>query len=1157
MRRVLWAAITGLLLVGGLQLAHAATTTAEGPFSEVVGFAIKTGYRGVFTWQADGPVEAVVNYGTSPETLDQTVPAIANAPDEAGLAIANNLEIGRTYYFEVEDRLSGESSGVHSFRAANAWNAWDEATGSYTINMLVQLTTEELPPEVAGDQALAELSQGMSIFAERVYDATDGYVRIGKVLVTDTNLDYAVNVPFVWPTELFVEPPPTPADCEDLDANLADVLVETAPPADSHTWSGFAIEKPCTSFYVGRMGWLRIPSFQWRSDLDFAATSTHELSHYAFNAPDLYTLPEAAPGDPDCRNVDWDGSLMHNTTRFDLSAGRWFMSELDRSQEVTPCEMGGQPFTWQTMTAPGRYDRIPASAATTVEHVVDVKSRGNEDGGRLELLTLDREPGASSLSRFAPNDADVEHPPPCGPEAPQLDDPLGDNSQLRAREDEPTGGPATDVDWVGFEASEDRTVSVVTKVAALEDVPDPGSTGEFFVTSFHVDGVPYSARVDRVFPLGETYTVTTPDGDVDATGVVDPETDTVRIDLPASMVPWRAGSLVDRISTITYMVVGAVGAGADEGEAACTYRVGQEDFPTNAAPVARDDEASTGEDEPVVVDVLANDSDSDGDALLVFSVRNARHGAVALADDGRAVRYTPARGWSGRDSFAYTVYDGRGGAATATVALEVAPAVDGPEAADDAAVTLVDAPVTIAPLRNDGHEDGRAVVFDGIVDTVWGSSSVDGDRIRYAPPAGFAGRDRVRYRIVDDAGRTDVGSITVRVLPRSCTATLTESLPDGVAGEGWTTESENRAVLETVEVQPWAPTPDPLAASAPFSWFSDATPATTLNTYKDDRLVSPAVQVLPGATLTFSHRYSFEQDLAEGGGPLDGGVLELSTDGITWTDAGSRITEGQYTGTVFPEGDNPLASRPAWTGTAPRMGRVSVTLGDLAGETVRLRWRLGLDGNYLSLTPVSAGWWVDDIQVTNLVGDCQLRTPPKAYDDTAGVDEDSAVLVPVLENDVDTDGDPLEIVSVTAPAHGAVAVTEGGIRYEPSPDHHGIDGFAYTVSDGHGGTSTASVTVEVSPVNDAPTAVDDRASTVRGRSVTINVLANDTDVDGDAIRLVRVTKPRNGTATVLRGGKVRYTPRGRFVGTDRFLTVVQDSHGARSTALVTVTVKKR
>ena len=1156
MRRVLWAAISGLLLMSGVQVARAATASAEGPFTEVVGFAIKTGFRGVFTWQADGVVDAVVHYGTSPERLDQSVPAIANAPDRAGLAIATNLEIGRTYWFQVEDRLTGETSAVHSFDAANAWNAWDEATDSYTINMLVQLSTEELPPEVAGDQALSELSQGMSIFAERVYDATDGYVRIGKVLVTDTNLDYAANVPFVWPSELFVNPPPMPADCEDIDANLADVLVETAPPADSHTWAGFAIEKPCTSFYVGRMGWLRVPSFQWRSDLDFAATSTHELSHYAFNAPDLYTLQGAGPDDPDCRNVDWDGSLMHNTGRFDLSAGRWYMTELDRSQETTPCQMGGEPFTWQVMTATDRYDRIPSSAFTSIDHVIDTRARGNEDGGRLELLTLDREPGASTLSTFTANDDDVEHPPPCGPETPQLDDPVGDNSLVRAVEDQPTGGPATDVDWVKFEAAQSGTVSIVTKVAALEVVPDPGSNGEFYVTDFRVDGVPYSARIDRVLPLPESFTVTTPSGDVDVTGEIDPETDSVRIDIPTTAVPWRSGALVDRISTTTYVVVGAVGAGSDEGEAACSYRVGQEDFPTNTAPVAIDDESATAEDAAVVIPVLANDSDVDGDELRVYSVGTAKHGSVGLADDGRAASYLPAKGWSGTDSFTYTVYDGHGGASTAEVAITVSSEVDGPDAVDDAVVTLVDQPTRIRPLANDGHDDGREIRLDGVVDTVWGAATSDGDGIAYTPPRAFSGRDRVTYRIVDDAGRTAQGTITVSVLPEDCTTTLVEALPDGEAGDGWTTENEDTAVLETVDVQPWAPTPDPLASSPPFSWFSDATSVTALNTYKDDRLISPPMQVLPGATLSFRHRHSFEEDLAEGNGPFDGGVLEVSADGGQWSDAAPRIREGGYNGTIFPGGDNVLAGRRAWTGTTPRMSSVVVDLSDLAGQTVMVRWRLGIDGNYISPTPVGAGWWVDDIQVTNLVGVCELATPPKASDDDASVVEDGEVTVPVLENDVDTDGDQLSIVSVSSPSHGSAFEVDGKVRYEPAPDFAGNDEFVYTIADGRGGTSSARVSIAVSPVNDAPIAVEDIASTTRDRAVTIDVLANDRDVDGDAVRLVGVTKPSSGSASIV-NGRVRYVPKSGFTGTVSFASVIEDVHGARSTGTVTVTITKR
>jgi hypothetical protein len=94
------------------------------------------------------------------------------------------------------------------------------------------------------------------------------------------------------------------------------------------------------------------------------------------------------------------------------------------------------------------------------------------------------------------------------------------------------------------------------------------------------------------------------------------------------------------------------------------------------APVARADEATTAEDTSIALDLIANDGDSNGDGLTVSAVTQPAHGTVRL--DGAKVIYTPAAEWSGRDSFSYTVVDGKGGASSAGVSITVTPVNDAP-----------------------------------------------------------------------------------------------------------------------------------------------------------------------------------------------------------------------------------------------------------------------------------------------------------------------------------------------------------------------------------------------------------------------------------------------------------------------------------------------
>ena len=184
-----------------------------------------------------------------------------------------------------------------------------------------------------------------------------------------------------------------------------------------------------------------------------------------------------------------------------------------------------------------------------------------------------------------------------------------------------------------------------------------------------------------------------------------------------------------------------------------------------------------------------------------------------------------------------------------------------------------------------------------------------------------------------------------------------------------------------------------------------------------------------------------------------------------------------------------------------------------------------------------------------------VNDTPVAADDTATLDEDTSAAIPVLANDTDVDQDPLSVVGATAPGHGTASLTgDGTITYTPTANYNGVDLFTYTVSDGHGGTSTATVTVTIDPVNDAPTAVNDSFTVTENTTLTANVVANDTDVDGNPLTVTDTTTPGHGTTAITGGGTITYTPTANYTGTDSFAYTVTDGQGGTSTATVSVTV---
>ena len=147
--------------------------------------------------------------------------------------------------------------------------------------------------------------------------------------------------------------------------------------------------------------------------------------------------------------------------------------------------------------------------------------------------------------------------------------------------------------------------------------------------------------------------------------------------------------------------------------------------------------------------------------------------------------------------------------------------------------------------------------------------------------------------------------------------------------------------------------PAPPAYTLPnAAWIND--PATV----SDKRLTSPPVTIplLQNAGLIFRHNYAFEDG-------FDGGVLEISVDGGAFQDAGPFIFQGGYNGTISTCCGNPLAGRPAWTGSSG--GFITTQLGLPSNHTIALRWRMGSDNG-----SSDQGWRIDAVQ-----GFCEGPTP--------------------------------------------------------------------------------------------------------------------------------------------------------------------------------------
>ncbi|MDD2840749.1 MAG: tandem-95 repeat protein, partial [Rickettsiales bacterium] len=187
---------------------------------------------------------------------------------------------------------------------------------------------------------------------------------------------------------------------------------------------------------------------------------------------------------------------------------------------------------------------------------------------------------------------------------------------------------------------------------------------------------------------------------------------------------------------------------------------------------------------------------------------------------------------------------------------------------------------------------------------------------------------------------------------------------------------------------------------------------------------------------------------------------------------------------------------------------------------------------------------VNDIPVANLV--------------SATTDEDNSITLDVLANSSDVEGDTLSIKSITNGSHGTTSIVDGKIVYTPTANFNGTDTISYTISDGNGGEITKELTVNVNPVNDIPVATVTTATTDEDNSITIDVLASASDVDGDTLTIKEVSNGSHGTTSIVEdtnGNKViQYTPNSNYFGTDTITYTISDGNGGEITKELTVNV---
>ncbi|QEN12031.1 tandem-95 repeat protein [Mycobacterium sp. ELW1] len=563
----------------------------------------------------------------------------------------------------------------------------------------------------------------------------------------------------------------------------------------------------------------------------------------------------------------------------------------------------------------------------------------------------------------------------------------------------------------------------------------------------------------------------------------------------------------------------------------------------NDAPSAVNDTVTTAEDSAVSVTagtLLGNDSDPDGDTLTVTGVSSGAHGTAVL--NGTTVTYTPTANFSGADSFTYTVSDGRGGTATATVAVTVTAVNDGPVAGNNTVTTAEDSAVSVTAgtlLGNDSDPDGDTLSVTGVSSGAHGTAVLNGTTVTYTPTANFSGVDSFTYTVSDGHGGTATATVAVTVT----------AVNDGpVAGNNTVTTAEDSAVSVTAGTL-LGNDSDP---------DGDALAVTGVSSGAHGSAVLNGTTVTYTPTANFNGADSFTYTVSDGHGGTATATVAVTVTAVNDAPVAGSNSVSTVEGT------------PVSVSTTTLLGNDSDVDGDTLSVTGISQPGHGsavLDGGTLTYTPDADFHGVDSLTYTVSDGHggtatgtvsvtvTSVNDAPIAGGDAVTTAEDTAVsisTVTLLGNDSDKDGDTLSVTGISQPGHGSAVLDGGTLTYTPDADFHGVDSLTYTVSDGHGGTVTGTVSVTITPVNDAPTAVNDSASTAPNTAVTIDVLGNDTDVDGDPLSVTVAGTAAHGTVAVNEDGTITYTPNENYTGTDSFTYTISDGTTGNSAA---VTVK--
>ncbi len=668
-----------------------------------------------------------------------------------------------------------------------------------------------------------------------------------------------------------------------------------------------------------------------------------------------------------------------------------------------------------------------------------------------------------------------------------------------------------------FAAGKTATGTVTITVTPVDDAPTP--VGDSFAAGF-------ATSIDIA-----SSTLLANDTDIDSptltvASVLAGSNGTVT--MGSSGVTFRPASGFQGVATFTYRV----SDGTSTADANVTVSVG-----TNQAPVAVNDAATTNEDVAVTIPaatLLANDTDADLNTLSISNVSNGTNGTVSIA--GTVVTFTPTPNFNGVATFDYVASDGAGGD-SGTVTIQVQPIADAPVAAADVATTPEDQVLTIPAATltaNDTDADGGVLQVSAVSNATNGAVALAGGSIAFTPSTNFSGVAGFDYT-VSDGTLTAVGHVTITVTPLNDAPI---AVTDLVAG------SEDVPVILTAATL--------LANDTDAE--GDALTLVAVGNPTNGAVSFVAAGIQFNAPSNYNGPASFEYTISDG---IQTSVGTVSLTIAPVNDAPQAITDVTTTNEDTSIVLSPLANDLDVEGDA--LSVVGVGAPGHGTATVV--------GNAVTYTPAANYFGPDSFTYTagdaggaNGSGTISITVvpqpdPPTAVTDVVSVTEDTPTQLAVLANDYDVDGETVSLVSAGSAAHGTTTVVGDRVLYAPATNYVGPDTFTYVISDPGGSLATGTVSITVTPVNDAPVAFADFYDSNDEVTLTVPVasglLAN--DVDDSPMTVQLVVDAGYGVLVLNQDGSFTYTP-DACAWEDTFTYVATDATLSSAETTVTISI---